>query len=512
MVLCCVGWFLVVDAVPDYLRSLVDVLLAKERPAVGEVLDLSGENSTVEGISLPRKIFMRNCYKLLEEMIDKLVTEKGEGIFGRILLTGTPGTGKSAFAIILLQKSLKAGRSVLYHGKGLSFVAEPSGKIVWIDANGERKILEDNKMHDYIADGVKEPVASYFGKSIFVHSPLHAHGCQYEKEASMTLYMPLWSLSELQECNRLIYGKPDEDLLYQYALWGGTARWTLGKDREVAETQWNEALSRAQNTTLEVVVRTSSWGDASISDRLVHMDVDMKESVLVAYKPICASPRVLDELIDRYWSQLQREGQRLLVETADSPALASLRGHMFEGYFHRLMKEGTGQVQMRSLEEAGAAMESDPVELKATKVKWFEALASIGKLRAGVYYRPMSSNFESVDSFMLSSDDGYMTVDMFSVTVSRSHPTSAKGLEAILEILPEVARVRLMFCVPLSVYHEFKKQPYTGEQHQVLHGSHPKLQRIAQWVLGVPLMVVEKERKSEVGEPPCVGNKREERK
>ena len=80
------------------------------------------------------------------------------------------------------------------------------------------------------------------------------------------------------------------------------------------------------------------------------------------------------------------------------------------------------------------------------------------------YYRPKSSNFETVDAFFIFGDDGGgLTAVLVQSTVSTSHSVKLAGLKNVLSCiergLGQVAKTLLVFLTPPVVFDKFSQGP-----------------------------------------------------
>jgi hypothetical protein len=121
----------------------------------------------------------------------------------------------------------------------------------------------------------------------------------------------------------------------------------------------------------------------------------------------------------------------------DRPEFAAWRGYMLEALMHKLFRAG-GKFRVRSLTDSvpvGDATWEERVFLPA-KSEEFVDLASIGPVKADVYYQPKSKNYPTIDSFMvlskgLGAQDEGPRLCTFQCAVSESHKVEGSVLKKV---------------------------------------------------------------------------------
>jgi len=171
-----------------------------------------------------KQYFIRPCYY---KMLSKL--SFGQQGKERAIITGTPGTGKSMFLLLILIHLVQQNISVCYHNlqTRTSFYFDKSGSF----EIGEKNIFWDNAV--VLLDNPDEIPKGYpttWGMYILAASPKHQNYYEFAKPASNYnkfnyIVMPLWSLDELLYFNSNSTIKLDESVIRErYSLVGGVCR------------------------------------------------------------------------------------------------------------------------------------------------------------------------------------------------------------------------------------------------------------------------------------------------
>ena len=372
--------------------------------------------------SLGSKIFIRSCYKELSALI---LGGASSDTFHNIVVTGTPGIGKSVFGFYLLYLLRCQGKTVVFELKGKWYRFSDAGVVqASLEAFNERGYMYDPNSW-YLSDPEDRPKEYFDGTTVVLVSPRTGRVNEFMKQAdSFLFYMPVWSLDELFECQRAVFPYvPATDVRERFGKVGGVARavFDLGKfalqvgKMDRATCQVTLRLLRQVCAVEQVeVLSTDETGDA-----LFHM-LPSPGTSYKCFDVVFASEYAL-ELVEKAVSE--REYQDFLghvmatLEHADlkSKVGGSALGQMFERAAHatltrsiRLKKPTT--FNMTILSNSGKdVLGGGEVSLNFTRIKEFggEAFPRTS-LRRGTYYRPTSQTFPAVDSFFVDRSTGIL--------------------------------------------------------------------------------------------------------
>jgi hypothetical protein len=98
------------------------------------------------------------------------------------------------------------------------------------------------------------------------------------------------------------------------------------------------------------------------------------------------------------------------------------------------------------------------------------------------YYRPRSSIYESVDSFV-------KPCLLFQMTGAQKHPCKQVGIHKVLNLLGNPKEPCLFFVVPGDRFADFKYQKYEDAQGKAMHTrpTYANVKRVKQFVLAIEL-------------------------
>jgi hypothetical protein len=139
----------------------------------------------------------------------------------------------------------------------------------------------------------------------------------------------------------------------------------------------------------------------------------------------------------------------------------------------------------RRLYKADEGEDREPLQSftipKDLKHKPFRGMGdfSIPEEDTGTIWTP-GPNFPSID--MIISPDS-----LFQITISRRHPVKQEPLRQILEKLPVEEGIVLYTVVPDEIFDSFPFQQYHNDLGKVSRMVPESVQKLEQWVLGVPL-------------------------
>eukprot|EP00128_Syssomonas_multiformis_P018465 Colp12_sorted_trinity150504_noHs@4265 len=206
-----------------------------------QVLQLPWTSDNILMSKWRSKLLVRQSYKHLWSGIRYILNHKAEP---KILLLGTPGTGKSTFTIYILYHLLRdpsfQSRPIVFDAFNLKCsLAAHTREVDPSPATFETLLSKSTTIYLFDAFS-KESVYAQFraASSILISSPDSAHYPQFHKEAAtVTCYMPVWSEYELylarKECFPTV---PLETLMEKYCKWGGIVRYVLEHPRAALAT------------------------------------------------------------------------------------------------------------------------------------------------------------------------------------------------------------------------------------------------------------------------------------
>lgn len=255
------------------------------------------------GLTYPsNSIFVRQSYKDIADMIMDEAASHPLTDEVRMILSGTSGTGKSFFILILIWKLLhppvgvdvpdtiiwrhkQAGtKGCMYH-VGHFYMIDDIAKFVASTGCGN---LVDQRNAWIIYDG-DAPQDSNFCRTLVISSPGNLykdapHVKQFRKSAFFKVYLPLWSLEELIEVSRYVHGADSfDEVIERYTRFGGVARYVLQPGFTIDDPHKTDPIKEALNPGSVVqAIADFEWGkvDATKSSGvLVHLVPD--ESIYI---------------------------------------------------------------------------------------------------------------------------------------------------------------------------------------------------------------------------------------
>ena len=113
---------------------------------------------------------------------------------------------------------------------------------------------------------------------------------------------------------------------------------------------------------------------------------------------------------------------RFLAASAEAPALAILRGRMFESHCHELLSQSTS-LKARKLVKKQVSQPYYDEQFTARPNMYFKDNAELGDTsNSHKYMVPCAKNYESVDAIIPCCNQA------FQMTVSASHPVKTNGI------------------------------------------------------------------------------------
>ncbi|CAM9928509.1 unnamed protein product [Ectocarpus sp. 4 AP-2014] len=418
--------------------SRIERLRANKAPAAGEVvtnfaaalsravitnntLELANGTAFIGHREMGSKLFIRSCYKdLWKIIIDGAIN----GSMGNIVVTGTPGIGKSVFGYYLLYLLRLEGKTVVFEQKDKWYRFSDVGVL-----QGRFETFSDAGCMDdpaiwYLSDPEGKPHEGFTGITVVLVSPGKDKTNEFLKQdTACRLFMPVWSEDELLECRRIIF--PDarsvNDVRKAFIKVGGVARAVfrprrfehqLGKMKR-ATSHINLGLLRQVCAVEQIeLLSTDETGDA-----LFHL-LPSPGTAYECFDVVFASDYALD-LVEKAVSEREfQDFQGHVMATFENADLSrkvggSARGQMFERLAHAALTRSVrlkkpSAFNMTILSKSGKNVSGGgELSLNFTRIKEFggEAFPRTS-LRKGTYYRPTSQTFPAVDSFFVDRSTG----------------------------------------------------------------------------------------------------------
>ena len=409
--------------------------------------------------------FIRDCYP---EHYDYLLELLGEGR-RYIVVTGTPGIGKSMFYIYFFGKYRADNPDKKIVLASYSEEKELQKCMVWdleaqrLETKVEIPYNEDGVL--YLIDGVpnKRPSESCF--TIFFTSPDIAWFVRMNKLTQLyrEIYMPNWTSKEIQEANEALGLGIEEHVLKQrWQYFGGSPRYALQSDQYTVDQQVINV-----NTAIESVKRIEDVlqcfrGRAdpnTVYHRLMHYDVkddDMRKVFDRRLK--FASNFIAYQVQESLDEKLGDNRRRLMMFLDGDGKPAAFLGWLFEAYAHEMLLKGV-DLPMRGLnaQATETSFKLDETVGIYTKFK----MAQLEQVFEDAYRQPDSSTLRSgVDAYYLTKSG---VLWLFQMTRNVDHKVNVEGVLELLERLGKLEdtdNVNLVFVVPKGVAATFPVQQF----------------------------------------------------
>lgn len=416
-----------------------------------------------------KDIYVRKCYEDLAKLVRECEKSK-------VLLIGTPGIGKTAFADYFMWCLAKDGISFVCEGRGESASKHSGGMKTYVPDIKQPGLFSDNMW--YIVDG-QEPTLNrgIKGHTLLVTSPNRANWYQWSKTGCNILFAPLWSYDEIEKCRELCYPEVQHGLgrrgyvVYGrelYDKWGGVPRYLLSDLTLEAHNLLEGTITSSDPAKLfEFAEKQLEIKEgASMCHRVVHMvaNNDYKN-----FRYEFASAYVRDAVIMKSYESHRDTVFEFIRQLKGVTWGAALYGQVFESLAHYMICRG-GTFDIRCLENDNTNVQQ--LTLSACDTVRFHSWSDVTTYDGNAYYQPVSAQLEGIDSACGNA--------CFQMTVSDSHPVRADGVNEWMKTA-SAAECRLYFVVPREKFVEFKKQPYHNDKGKVKKAP----DGVEQWVMAL---------------------------
>lgn len=230
-----------------------------------------------------QSLYIRESYKDLYEIICKNLKLSGHRRCHRrchrMVITGTPGIGKSMFLFYILWRLSKINttKTVILHrqaDEGKIFIFQ--GNRCWTTCDEEdiSELLSD-KTAWYLTDDLLDPPEEIVkATTILVSSPDHKHYKEFLRcsNTAPLHYLPVWCITELRIARKM-YSRSQKQLENRYLLYGGIPRFVLEKDDDLTE-EIDDVVMSLEIDAFGQLVNAAEEEGQGINHLVMHYDVD----------------------------------------------------------------------------------------------------------------------------------------------------------------------------------------------------------------------------------------------
>jgi hypothetical protein len=439
-------------------------------PASAAVMDIDSKLLRMPDHFIPMQfpyenmnIYVRDCYPQYFDMLwnDLFVDQKGS-----VLITGTPGIGKSIFYIYVLEKMKEKRKDTVIVlasftklSKLISCVIMAPGQLPVSLEEGKPIPSIENAV--YLYDGIPDVVKQRQVKTVIFASPNHNFLKEHSKNPTMRKrYMPLWSEREIFEAAEWLELRLEYELIQKlFSRFGGSVRYILTEDEGFRD----EGIQNQEKAiaSIKSFVDLEKFLDLQMDDKdVIHRVFYFVPKINRPDKyDMCLGSIYIAYAVEANLKNADNQERLKLFRWLQSHGQSrSTAGWLFENYCHGILSSGINAVA-KSL-TAGA--NDLHLEMKAGYHRIFE-LESIEEVFRNMYSEPDIPNLPAVDSYFI--DDNNEMVYLFQMTISRDHSIGFENLVYVVkkfELNKDGFSFALVFVVPSNIEKDFPKQKITG--------------------------------------------------
>lgn len=308
--------------------------------------------------------------------------------------------------------------------------------MVELTAQEKKWLLDDSKTLFFYDPGpTNTPLDRDVQAFTIVYASMNpANYRRLNKSNQLKLYMPVWSLQELDQCSTLCGYVSTDEVKTAYEFWGGSPRYIFDLKHEYILLNFNEILRSKVLTEIvadvqEIEVSTNPFDKHRW---LVHITIRNNDYT----KPFLDFPSefVKQQLVDA-----------LAVKECEWKTKPSiLSGRLFEFIVGKRLVQWIGEMKAISLEGL-----SDLDITPRTEAIYFGNSTDLTNHLTTAVYIPLESNKCGIDFVQ-------GTV-LFQATIAASHDVKAEGIIAVSHQFQR-KEWNLCFCLPTVRFRDFKKQ------------------------------------------------------
>ena len=407
--------------------------------------------------------YIRECYDEYYSMVWAFVDEGRT----KIVVTGTPGIGKSIFYMYFFERTI---------------VERPERRVVVAAFNKNRKLMKCKEWKDgklitlekmplgnegdlFLFDGPPEFAPADATMICFTSPNMDFLQEMIKFTAAYRLrYMPNWTLQE-QRCARdvLQLRINDAKLRQRWGYFGGTVRYTFENDLEavkVAAKDVKKALGKIKSMRQLALCFDGDGPDDMVVHRLLHYVVKDKDDIDGSLRP--ASRLIAYEMTKKLEKDLISDREKLMKWLEGAGHASTFLGWLFENVAHETLLAGVN-TNIRNLD----TLEETPFKLpQSGGYKRFSLTRPLEEVFLDAYFMPEAKNLRSVDSYYLTKD----SLLLFQITRNLDHDVSSEGvielvnnLGVLNKAISKPSFLKLVFVVSNDLYAKFPKQKFHSE-------------------------------------------------
>ncbi|GIL86335.1 hypothetical protein Vretifemale_14639 [Volvox reticuliferus] len=385
-------------------------------------------------------------------------------------MPGTPGIGKSFFAVVLMSWLVKEQgvTTIVYESQDKRYLFMSEGTDLNVEQGDKTDFGYEIELPTtwWIVD--MATATERAANTVLLASPDRTRYKGFLKlQAATTLSMPVWTDNEIEKCR--LWQHPNLSASTVQTLvskWGNIPRYVLEKASDpTAQSSLEDTLSTCRWDDILWCIGEPDTAPYS-SHKLVHLELVGNSYTKKIMK--LASPYVAREIEAKAGMHHTRLLQNLVQLSIGKPAYAAAAGLFFEMYAHRRLQAG-GSFHVRKLNSFNTTQPkgSKPLALQRCDIHEFHKVEEVAQQVNHVYCVPQAHNFLAVDALMQPNI-------LFQMTIAQKSSINLKGLHAAARQLSKKPP-RIYFVVPDHLYGAF-------------HFVAGIPQEIEQWVLKVSWM------------------------
>ena len=403
-------------------------------------------------------LYIRDSYR-------KIASSIKSGI-NKVIITGTPGIGKSLFLIYLLWKLVREGKRVLFVYHPFNIYYDGKGGVYGFESGNLPSVYDLSFWNDTLwclfdcklkKESSLERFPFELCTFILSTSPRREMINDFKKPpAPQYFFMPTWEKAELKAIAP-VFDKSDE-WEERFVILGGIPRFVLESTELPAISILEAACSEF---SLDDCIRKIGM-NSEITDKskVIHSLVHVKSVSPFTQSSVCfASETALNVIYREKYLKNNHKMRELLSSCEGNPLTQALCGYIFERYAIELLEKG-GTFACREL-VSGKKKSNAPAEgsLEVPRsTKEIEDTILPTQLPNQLYV-PKTKNYVAIDAWIHG-------IGAFQMTVGKTHdikPAAKKHLAQLGKAN------RLYWLLPPLYYHSFtKKSPFRIEQYAVL--------------------------------------------